>query len=267
MRGFSHCHGEGWVHIYSHHKISGKLLWHVCATGFNLGSSKPDNYTVLEQSRGTRTPPSPLIYCSDLPCRGFDALQWVLCSDVACTGVDAGQRPSPVIILDAVTLYWGWKCLVVASTCQLASWPEWILAVLNLLIKMYLYATDQDSALQLCSGIFLFSDWFNGQGIFSVHFVLFFFFAEVILQTASFLSCWCQPIRPSFYSCQMAGVRWAILLYICRLLIRRQEWFRPDQINNGNRGITRSCPCPCHAWPPTQGTSNLNCRVEPVLYN
>lgn len=103
MRGFARCHGEGSICIYSHRKISGKLLWPVCAAGFNLGSSNPDNYAVPEQSWGTRTPPSPLMYCSDLPCRGFDALQWVLCSVTARAGVDAGQRPSPVSVLDAVT--------------------------------------------------------------------------------------------------------------------------------------------------------------------
>lgn len=37
-----------------------------------------------------------------------------------------------------------------ASTTQLASWPEWILEVLNFLIKVELHATDQDAG---CGGV------------------------------------------------------------------------------------------------------------------
>lgn len=121
MRGFSNCHGGGWVHIYSHHKINGQPLWHICAAGFTLGSSKPANYAMPGQSRSTRAPPSPLLYCSDLPWHGFDALQWALGSGTACTSIDAGQRPSPVGSLDAAALHWGWKSLVVWM------WPEFVI--------------------------------------------------------------------------------------------------------------------------------------------
>lgn len=50
--------------------------------------------------------------------------------------------------------------------------------------------------------------------------------------------------HPFFHPCQMAGMLSVIMLYICRQLIWRQEWFRPDQVNNGNMGITRSLPVP-----------------------
>lgn len=122
MSGFSNCHGEGWVHIYSHHKISGQLLRHVCAAGFTLGSSKPANYAVPGQSRGTRAPPSSLLYCSNLPWHGFDPLQRAPGSGTACTGVDTGQRPFPIGGLDAAALYWGCKSLVVWMWPALLSW-------------------------------------------------------------------------------------------------------------------------------------------------
>lgn len=58
---------------------------------------------------------------------------------------------------------------------------------------------------------------------------LFFFF----LQTASLILFRCQPIPPSRRPCQMAGMLSLVVLYICRQLTWRHEWFRPDQGNNG----------------------------------
>lgn len=61
MRSFSNCHGEGWASIYSHHRISGQLLWPICGAVFTLGSSKPANCAMPGQCRGMRAPPSRLL--------------------------------------------------------------------------------------------------------------------------------------------------------------------------------------------------------------
>lgn len=270
MRGFSDCHGEGWVHIDSHRKTSGQLLWHICAAGFTVGSSKPANYAMPGQSQGTRAPPPPVLHCSDLSWHGFDPLQRALGSGTACTDINASQIPSP-ICSRSVSRVKEFSSVDVASACQVASWPEWILAVLNLLIKMYVYATDQDSGLggvhQLWSGIFLFPARFSGQGIFQ--FTLFFLLRLFCKQHHFYRA----DINPSIHPCQMVGMLSVIVLYICRQLIWRQEWFRPDQINNGNTGITRSLPMPlsCFATRTSHFSSAADptwtAEEEPMLYN
>lgn len=122
VMGFSDCHGEGWVRIYSHHESSEQLLWHVCAAGFILGSSKPANCATPGQSLGKRTPPSPLVHFSNLPWHGFGPFQRALGLGTACTDIDAGQRPSPIGSSDADALYWWRKSLVVWTWPALVSW-------------------------------------------------------------------------------------------------------------------------------------------------
>lgn len=70
--------------------------------------------------------------------------------------------------------------------------------------------------------------------------------------------------HPSLHPCQMDGMFTVIVLHIHRQLIRRQESFRPDQINGGNTELQGPCPCPCHALPPTRGIFHLQ-QIQPEL--
>lgn len=80
----------------------------------------------------------PDCYCSNLPWHGFDPLQGALGSGTACPGFGTGQT--------VLSWQFGCSCSLSgandfrsqdgASTTQLASWPEWILEVLNFLKKM-----------------------------------------------------------------------------------------------------------------------------------
>lgn len=61
------------------------------------------------------------------------ALGW----GTACTdSTDTGQRASPISSLDAAALYGDLSDVDATSACQLASWMQWILLVLNFLLKM-----------------------------------------------------------------------------------------------------------------------------------
>lgn len=138
MRRSSNCHGEGWACIYSHHKNSGQLLWHICGAGFSLGSSKPANFAMPGQCWGTRAPPSRLLLFKP-------SLAWFW-----PTPRSPGLRHSLPNLWHwpGTVPNWQFGCICSisgvedfrsqdgASTTQLASWPERILEVLNFLVKM-----------------------------------------------------------------------------------------------------------------------------------
>lgn len=79
--------------------------------------------------------------------------------------------------------------------------------------------------------------------------------------------------HPSLHPCQMDGMFTVIVLHIHRQLILRQESFRPDQINSGNIGITRSLPMPlsCFATHTRHFSSAANptwiAEEEPMVNN
>lgn len=138
MRRSSNCHGEGWACIFSHHKNSGQLLWHICGAGFSLGSSKPANFAMPGQCWGTRAPPSRLLLFKPSlawfwPTPRSPGLRHSLPSLWHWPGIVPNWQFGCICSISGVEDF---RSQDGASTTQLASWPERILEVLNFLVKM-----------------------------------------------------------------------------------------------------------------------------------
>lgn len=185
-------------------------------------------------------------YCSNLLWHGFDPLQGVLGSGTACPGFGTGQRLSPVSSLDAAAPYQGWKIVRIRMGPALLSWlhgqnGSWKCLIswqrCNSMPQTRMQEVVENVSIDLAYFCFLPSSM---DKLFFSSLCSFCWgcFANCITFMAQ------MSTHPPLHPCQMDGMFTVIVLHIHRQLIQRQESFRPEQINSGNTGITRSLPIP-----------------------